>query len=556
MRVLAAVLLAVLPLTALSAQTTTAPAPHVVVETVGPDGWRLRFGPTNVGSLVESEQGRALWQPGVLPILAGWQQLVGDATTFAGAKERLLGHSGRVRLAVWFDEGRFEQRPLKKAALLVDGDGRTDLTALAADLAHLQGRMPGEWQDQDVGDRKHRVRQIGDKVLTAATVIDGRVAIFYASQEDLDAVVTAGSAFAGPAAAAKPLPPNTPALQIHVNVPALMAMALAAGNKEGNAFLQALGLAELGKAKLVLGTAGPHVQLAYQQELPATPRGLVAAFAPATPGVSTLQRLVPKDVASWKVGHFDLGAVFDGVIDAIDAMGWGNDEAEIRAEMKQELGFDPSEALFPHVTDEMLFAGSSLRGLDRPEDFTWVLGWRLKDEKAFVPNFQTLLGKAKPMLSREAAATVHGMELQRFGNMMGYDVWTATGNGLVLVGGGRDVEETLTTIARNASAPAPAADVEPAAAATTPFAVVRPHLPPGLTGLAHGDLDSVLLAPTEWWTVEVWGMGLFPFRRAPDGDSDPESREATRELLRKHNLATVRTATGRDGRTFHWRLYW
>ncbi len=36
-------------------------------DTVGPDGWRIRFAPTNLGSLLESEQGRALWQPGNAP---------------------------------------------------------------------------------------------------------------------------------------------------------------------------------------------------------------------------------------------------------------------------------------------------------------------------------------------------------------------------------------------------------------------------------------------------------------------------------------------------------
>ena len=313
MRTLTLASLALAATTQLAAQTTAtpaAPAPHIVVDTVGPDGWRMRFGPTNLGSLLESEQGRAMWQPGAMPILETWQALVGDEAKFAEAKARLLGHAGRVRLAVWLDAGRIEQQPLKMAALLVDGDGRTDLAALAADIAHLQGRTPGEWHDQEIGGAKHRVRAYRDEQMTAATVVDGRVAVFYASADDLGAAVAAGTAFAGPLAAAKPVAPTTPALQIHVDVPALMAMALAAGDKEDNAFLQALGLAELGKAKFVLGTAGPHVLCAFEQELPAQPRGFVAAFAPATTGVSTLQRLVAADAAAWKVGHFDLGAAF------------------------------------------------------------------------------------------------------------------------------------------------------------------------------------------------------------------------------------------------------
>ncbi len=543
----------------LAAQTTTtasplAPCPHMVIDTVGPDGWRLRFGPTNLGSLLESEQGQALWQPGVLPILAGWQTLLGDEAAFAASKQRLLGYSGRIRIAFWLGEGELEQQPLAMAALVADGDGRTDLAALAADVKLAQNHLGGEWEEREVAGERQQVRVMGDEVMTAATVQDGRLVVFLAANGKITDTVGIGRTYAS-ATPAEPLPPTTPALLVHIELPAILALAKASGSEQDNAILHALGIDELGNFDLRLGTAGPHVQVGYQQDLPPAPRGLVAAFAPKSSGVSTLQRLVPKDAIAWKVGHFDLGALWEGAIDALVASGMGNTEDELRAEMKKETGIDPSQDLFPHLTDEVLFVGSSLRGLDRPEEFTWVLGWRLKDDKAFATNFAKVLASANPMLSREATETVHGMEFQRYGNMLGYDLWFATGNGLVLVGGGRDVEEWLTMLAKNAAVPV-AADA-PALPMPAEFAGVRTHLPPGLTGVARGDIDTLLTLPADWWLMILGEVLPFPIRpRDGELSDDPEAREAMQEMLRKHNLGTVRTATGRDKNTFHWRLYW
>jgi hypothetical protein len=54
------------------------PAPHVRVTALGPQGWRLRLGPTNLGVLLDGEPARALWRP----LLAGFgddvASLLGD----------------------------------------------------------------------------------------------------------------------------------------------------------------------------------------------------------------------------------------------------------------------------------------------------------------------------------------------------------------------------------------------------------------------------------------------------------------------------------------------
>ena len=113
-----------------NAQDAVAPiAPQVLVETVGPDGWRTRLGPTNLGVLLASAEGRALWEPAAAPLLGMWTSIAGGPQAYRDASERLFGFSGVVRVA-W----SMNQRGNASFAVLVDSDRRTDLEAITADL--------------------------------------------------------------------------------------------------------------------------------------------------------------------------------------------------------------------------------------------------------------------------------------------------------------------------------------------------------------------------------------------------------------------------------------
>ena len=93
---------------ALAAQTSAgsgSSGPHILIDTVGPEGWRTRLGPTNLGSMLESERGRQLWQPMVVPMLTHWERQLGDKTTYDAARACLLGYSGRVRAGIWLEGG-------------------------------------------------------------------------------------------------------------------------------------------------------------------------------------------------------------------------------------------------------------------------------------------------------------------------------------------------------------------------------------------------------------------------------------------------------------------
>ena len=109
-------------LACLPAQTDAAPieplTPQVVLETVGPDGWRARLGPTNLGGLAASEEGRALWQPLVEPMLGAWAGMLGGQDVYREASERVFGYGGVVRFA-WH---RVSGGPVS-FAIVIDGDG-------------------------------------------------------------------------------------------------------------------------------------------------------------------------------------------------------------------------------------------------------------------------------------------------------------------------------------------------------------------------------------------------------------------------------------------------
>ena len=135
--VLAGALLAGLSLTA-QTEPTRAPAaatPHVLIDTVGPDGWRSRFGPTNLGSMLESEQGRELWEPALAPYFAIWQELAGDDAGYSASRTRLLGYGGRIRMGLWFDSDRM-RRASEPAAGIAGARRRRRDRLRSAPLSH------------------------------------------------------------------------------------------------------------------------------------------------------------------------------------------------------------------------------------------------------------------------------------------------------------------------------------------------------------------------------------------------------------------------------------
>lgn len=203
-----------------------------------------------------------------------------------------------------------------------------------------------------------------------------------------------------------------------------------------------------------------------------------------------------------------------------------------------------------------------LADVEEPDAATWALVVRLQDEPKFRASLDTLLQRSKPFLQREAAEQVDGVEIRRYGNMLGYDLHLAVGHGHFVVAGGAEANPWLQQMLAQlkAAAPATGAPVAGAPAAGTPAMTTLPagfpgqrYLPAGLNGIGSSELDSLVALP-----VSAWAVGLDLWRGGPDLDAadDPEARAARAALLREHKLATIRTATGFANDTWRWRLYW
>ena len=534
--------------TAAPAPTPTAlpaGAPHIVVETVGPEGWRLRLGPTNLGSLLESQRGRELWQPMTLPVFGTWQQLLGDEGAFEASKQRWLGYGGSVRLSLWYAPRDGSLQPARGVVVFA-ADGRTDMKLLAADVQQMQQSL-GEWTTRDIGGEPLRVSERDGLLLTAPIPAGDHFVLALGEAEQLPAVLQHARGTV-PAAGSKPAAPNTPALRWQVETSALIAMAAALDDGDAKTFA-ATGFGSLATLHGSVVGAGPHVQIEQAGTFPNGPRGLLAAFCPTTTGLSALQALVPADSNGAKVGRFDLRALYETFVEIVEKTGWAADDTDVRKDIRDELGIDPGADLLAHATDEIAFLGSPFQEVERPQDITWALLVKLRDAAKFDAALKTLLTHAKPNLSHSETVKVGDVELHRYGNLLQYDLWLAVGHGVFFLGGGRDAEANLTALVQQAAKlPADAKGTLPAS-----HTELQRYLPPGLSGIAHGDFDALLKLPAEWLPMLLGEV--LPFGRG-NGEADPEQAEALRALLKEHHLNAVRTATGYADATWRWRLFW
>ena len=520
-------------------ETTTAaipPGPQIFIDTVGPDGWRMRLGPTNLGSLLASEQGRAMWTPQVDPLMGMWRHVFGDDASFTAARDVLLGYGGRVRVGAWLPEGDGFGDRIASAAIVLDGDGRTDLDQLAAELRRLQAKLDGKWTKTDLDGTTVDTIVHGDDVMTAPLVEGKAILLALGSKNDVATALLNARMLARDHS--EKITPASPALGVRIGADGLVKRFGAPDEVR-----KVLGLDSLHALLFHVGTAGPRVQFEVSLSFTSDERGLFAALFPATQGIPDLQRFCdPK--SSWKVGRFDWKALWLTAEKLLKLRDLG--EEDIRAEAKKELGIDPVDDLLAHMTDEVMVSVGAIDDPERLRDTPWTFAVRLRDQAAFGKGLDAALAHAKPMLSREASVENADGELRRYGNFLGYDLWITTGQGLFAIAAGANAEDRLKALL--AAAKAAKAD----APKDADFEALARHLPRGVNGLAHGAVDSMIAAPLGAWMLgmgdvapEVFGVHL-----------DSESREQFLELLKKHELHTVRTASGFADSRWCWRLFW
>ena len=528
---------------ATAAQQRPTTKPHVVIETVGLDGWRTRLGVTNVAAMLDSEEGRKVWQPRLEPLLGMWQMMGGDEGAFAAASKRIFSYGGTIRIAVVINAAAAAH-----VAVMLEPDGHSDLKVIAADIKVLIERaVPGEWAKKTIGGKEYSLRGNIDAV-TAPVVEDGRL---YLVAGATDTIVTGlglvTHLLARPVTITTPKP-TSPALRISLDMQPLLALD---DHPDTIKMIEGLGLSQLRELSFAVRAAGPRVELDISSSIDGAPRGAVKAFASDSQGVSGLSQLLPKKATAWKVGRFDCRALFNGCINAI-AAGLGDTREEILAMANEECGTDVDGQLLANLSDEMLVVGSPFQNFDRFDEATWLVGFRVKDEAKFRDSFQAMTKSMKWLLSGSETVDADGVELRRYGNMFSYDVWMAVGNGVFVIAAGRDAEEEATALLQKAKGQTFTVLTELAASHQD---LLR-YLPPGLNGLTQANLGSVLAIPIEWWIDAL--NDLLPFMDVPQVNPHEaeEQQQRFHKLLEANSLRLVRSATGfADGR-WHWRLFW
>ena len=313
--------------------------------------------------------------------------------------------------------------------------------------------------------------------------------------------------------------------------------------------MKALGLTTVGAGKVTLGTAGPRVMLEYAQQFSQDDRGLFSAFLPATQTVPTLLQAVGE--GSWTVGHFDCSKLYETVLTAVAAAMAPKDE-DLAADIQESMGVNPATDLLAHMTDEVMLwlpePDSFDDGIDRAP---WALTFRLKDDAAFAKGLFKMLPQARPFLQRERSEKHEDVELFRYGNMVGYDLWLAAGRGVFTLAGGRGAEDRVAEVldrCKDLPAALTAEQQRPAG-----FAPLARHLPPGCHGYAQGSATNIVSLPTSLWIELLQEFLPIPIANPSfDADEDAERREELDELLRAHRLNVARSATGYADRT--WRF--
>ncbi|MFK7739807.1 MAG: hypothetical protein AB8H80_05740 [Planctomycetota bacterium] len=538
------------------AQAARKNAPHIVIETVGPDGWRARLGPTNIGTMLASEAGRKIWQPRIAPVLSGWRRSTGSDDTFADASARMFAYGGTLRLALRLDRS---MNWIHNAALVLEPGrgGAAELQALSKDIRALVLQGGGD----EIGTFK-----LGERTLSARK--EGRLSISEPFERDGTLVILAGYRHSPKTESMETAEallehllrrerqiqspsPNSPALHVHVDMHDVKRGLIGFGFGE---IEKAMGLDNLESATFEITAAGPHVSasLAVSTEAPRT--HLLAALMPVSQGISPLTQLLPEASATaWKVGRFDLHALANTFFDVLDITGFAPGD-DSRAAAEKELGIDLSEDLLAHLSDEVMVTGAPLSNFDRPREASWSITFRVMEQEPFRKAFETMLPNWKPFLSVAETVDVDGVQLRRFANMIGYDVWMATGNGLFSIGVGRDAEDDLTNLLQRAAA-------KPLGAVsnkTTLFADLSRHLPEGVQGIAQLDINESLSVPAEWWLEVIEEILPSLMNGMISEDQAEEEQEQMRALLNEHNLNIIRTATGSSdgGKRWDWRLYW
>ncbi|MGE3172593.1 MAG: hypothetical protein AB7O97_08185 [Planctomycetota bacterium] len=521
---------------------TAAPAagaatPLFELELAGPAVWRAQFAPTNLGSLLSSDSGRELWQP-----LTGRLELVlraafaGDDDAWRAARARALDYAGALELRIFYDGSTASPQ----IELRLRPDGHTDLAALARDVAAVARRPDGaDWIAAD-DDLPRRLPLQGGALLSEPCALGAGMLAVVADEADLPAALARARSAEPPTGNPDPDPRKQPAMAARFDAAAATALFLA--RSDSAPAWRAAGLDALGTSTFELGTAGPHVRIDLEQQFTRDERGLFAVLFPASQGVPAIASLLPNPDFGWKAGRLDLAALVRPILAIAAAR--GQDREETERELRESLGGDEHTGLLSHFTDEYLLFGRLDAAFDTDgNQITWGIAFRVRDSEALLAKM-TAGRKGIGMTELSDDDLGGGYRVRRYGGW--FQTTAVSGPDLFAVIYGYEAEtraEELVAAARRGNW---TARTEPPQRARG----VLPYAPPGLNGIAEGNVAAIVLQLGV--AIGLLGelAGDFELPSLQGDDALPT------DLLREHGLATTWTMTGYADQRWHFRALW
>ncbi len=508
-----------------------APTRLLRAEVAGPAAWHMRLRPTNLGTVLASAEGEALWRPLAEQLGGMLQGILGaDGDT---VPRGWLQYGGRVRVEVFGRAGEGGGDPLVSARVVFATDADQDVTALATSTLRLCAPLVGvqfapAFEGSDLG-----VARLGEWVVTMPKAGDGGAAVYFGNDvAGVRRLLATDVPTADPRSSGLP-----PLLDVAFDLHAAERLRVASGGAEQRE-MAALGFGSLRTLGVTVGARGPHVEAEWSLTFGDEERGVFAGVFPATQGVPDLFWAVPEDARAWKVGRLDCMAIWHAVLRAVARENETPDEKA--AEAKKETGVDIEKELLAHLTDEVIFAWNPKRnGEDEADDIGMLLALRLRDEAAFKAAFRKLLANSDEIDVRDVDGVLRaGQAKAWFIPAFSF----AVGNGVAAVGVGDHcteiVDAMLARAGRKVEMPAD-------------FDVLARSAPAGWNSVGQVELRILL---REYLSTFLDVLEV-PTGAARDGVGET-LETGILPMLATHRLDRVLTMTGCTGSAWRFRVLW
>ncbi|MHC5066280.1 MAG: RNA polymerase sigma factor, partial [Planctomycetota bacterium] len=424
-------------------------APLMRLDLLGPAAFREAFLPTNIGGLMASEEGEALWRPLLAPVEAIWQQWNGDAE-FESTRERVLEYAGRIRVLWFVDPGEGEELDRVSGILALERDGSTDLDALSADISRImQGYLPGEITEQEFG--QYALQSLGvpsGEILTLPILIDGVLVTFFGDAASLEQSIPRSLR----ALAAESMEPSAP-MSLEIDLSQLQGLS---EMRRVPPLVKAFGLKSLESLHAVIRPNGPQAELAVDVQFADGERGFMDALLPPVEDLPQLLGRIPANTTPWFALPFRLDELYRVAVATAAEFGAGSgegNEPRMDEELNRELGFDLAGELLDHLGGEIMILGDLWQEED-PETFREgddppigaCIAFRLSDTEAFHGGFNKLLEYWKGAVTVFETRAVNGVKVTRLGVAFMTGIHLALGQDLVAVGFGTEGVEQLESL--------------------------------------------------------------------------------------------------------------